>query len=302
MSQTFTTLQENEVPMSRIVAGMMRLSDWNLTPAELGRWLHACLEMGITTFDHADIYGSYTGETRFGQALAAEPGLRPQMQLVSKCGIQLLSPQRPQTQVHHYDTSTAHILASVETSLRQLHTDYLDVLLIHRPDPLMNADEVAAALTQLRQAGKVRQVGVSNFTPWQFDLLASRLDFPLVTNQVELSLLHLAPLHDGTLDQCQRWRRPPMIWSPLAGGRLLTGDDGRTRRIRATLQAIGSAIAAPLDAVALAWVLAHPSQPVVVMGTRREDRLATAVSATHITLSRQQWFALWEASAGHEVP
>lgn len=287
---------------SRIVAGVMRLGEWNMSTAALLNFIHTCLDLGITTFDHADIYGGYTCEELFGRALAVEPSLRGRLELVTKCGIQLVTPNRPDTRVKHYDTSREHIIASAERSLRTLHTDTLDLLLIHRPDPLMDADEVAGALGELRASGKIRHAGVSNFTPRQFDLLQSRLDFPLVTNQIELSILHLDPLHDGTLDQLQQLRMPPMIWSPLAGGRLFDPGDERARRVRAALEAIGSEVGASVDQVALAWLLRHPARVLPVMGTGKLERLREAAAAENIALDRQQWFALWEASAGRRVP
>lgn len=210
MAVSQTNLAKGGPRCSRLVAGLWRLASWGLRDAELLDLIHACLDLGITTFDHADIYGGYTNEELFGRALALEPALRERMQLVTKCGIKLVSAHRPAHTFHCYDTSQAHIVASVENSLRLLGTDCLDLLLIHRPDPLLDADEMAEAFAALRQAGKVLHFGVSNFTPWQFDLLASRLDFPLVTNQVEVSVLHLETLHDGTLDQCQRLGIAPM--------------------------------------------------------------------------------------------
>ncbi len=224
MHQMIRSTQSSEAPaMSRIVAGAWRMGDWNWTPQERLRWIEQCLEMGVTTFDHADIYGGYTVEQLFGEALALAPSLREKMQLVSKCGICLTVPSRPQHRVKHYNTSASHIISSAENSLRVLGTDRLELLLIHRPDALMDADAVAEAFTHLQLMGKVQHFGVSNFSPAQFELLQSR--FPLVTNQVELHPLHLAPLHDGTLDQCQQRRIQPMIWSPLAGGRLFTATD-----------------------------------------------------------------------------
>ena len=287
---------------SRTVAGVMRLREWDMDTDAIRDFIHRCLDLGITTFDHADIYGSYSCETLFGQALADEPALRSRIELVTKCGIQLVSPNRPETYVHHYDTSRAHIIASAERSLRNLRTDYLDLLLIHRPDPLMDVDEVAAALTELRAAGKALHVGVSNFMPWQFDLLQSRLDFPLVTNQIELSVLYLSPLHDGTLDQLQRLRVPPMAWSPVAGGRLFTAGDERAMRVRAALERVGREVGGSAEQVALAWLLRHPAWVLPVMGTGKIERLREAVAAENIELDRQQWFTIWEASAGHEVP
>ncbi|NWF70935.1 MAG: aldo/keto reductase [Chloroflexi bacterium] len=289
--------------MSRLVAGVWRLMEWQMSKDALLDWIHACLDLGLTTFDNADIYGGYRCEAAFGEALALQPALRGTMEIVTKCGIALLSDQRPQHFVKHYNTSRAHIVAAAENSLRQMRTDYIDLLLIHRPDPLLNADETAAAFVELKQAGKVLHFGVSNFTPSQFDLLQARLDFPLVTNQIEFSVLHLQPLHDGTLDHSQRLRLPPMAWSPLGGGSLFTGQDAQTQRVRAALEQVGRAHGgAALDTVALAWLLAHPAHVVPVLGSGKVERLRGAAAAEQIQLDRQQWFSIWQASAGHEVP
>ncbi len=288
---------------SRIAFGYWRLAEWGLTPKDIAALVHTCLDLGLTTIDHADIYGGYTCEARFGEALALEPSLRDKLQIVTKCGIKFVSPNRPAYTSHYYDTSRAHILASVENSLRLLHTDYLDILLVHRPDMFMDADEVAEAFTALRQTGKVRYFGVSNFNPSQFDLLASRLDFPLVTNQVEISVLRLEPFLDGTLDQCLRLRMPPMAWSPFGGGDLFTSHDPRTVRVRAALQAVGEQLGgASPDQVALAWLLAHPARIVPVLGTGKPDRIVSAAASESLPLTREQWFTIWTASMGAEVP
>ena len=223
--------------VSRIAFGLWRLQDWQRTTQELISLTEQCIELGITTTDHADIYGGYQCEALFGAALAAAPGLRQRIEIVSKCGIKLVSPQRPAHGVQHYDTSAAHIIASAEQSLRNLHTDYLDLLLLHRPDPLMQIDAVAEAFETLRAAGKVRHFGVSNFTPSQFEMLASRCS--LVTNQVEASVLHTSALEDGTFDQCQRLAIAPMIWSALGGGRLFSDSGAQAQRVRSTLDALG---------------------------------------------------------------
>ncbi len=289
--------------VSRLALGLWRLASWELADAEVLDLIHGSLELGITTFDHADIYGDYSAEELFGRALALEPSLRHRLQLVTKCGIKLVSPRRPAHRLKHYDTGREHILASVESSLRTLRTDHLDLLLIHRPDPLLDPGEVAEAFQALRAAGKVLHFGVSNFTTGQFDLLASRLPMPLVTNQVELSLLNMDVLHDGTVDQCHRLGIAPMAWSPLAGGRLFDGDDAQSLRVCRTLAAIGRELGdAPADQVALAWILRHPARIVPVVGSGKLERVRSAAAACDLHLSREQWFALWAASAGHEVP
>lgn len=285
---------------SPIIAGAMNLSQWQWNPAERLRWIEACLELGLTTFDHADIYGGYTCEGLFGEALALRPSLRSQMQLISKCGIKLITPNRPSNALKSYAVGRDYIIASAENSLRELQTDHLDLLLIHRPSPLMAADEVAEAFAAL--AGKVRHFGVSNFTPSQFDLLQSRLDFPLITNQIELSVMQMNALTDGTLDQCQQRRIRPMLWSPLGGGGLFRGETAASKRLLVVLRQIGDVLGgAALDQVALAWLLHLPSRPYPVLGTGKIERLAAAVAATQLQLTDEQWFAIWEAAAGHEV-
>ena len=286
--------------LSRIVAGVWRMGDWRWTAQERLRWIEQCLELGVTSFDHADIYGGYTVEQLFGEALALAPSLRAQMQLVTKCGICLTTENRPAHRVKHYDTSFEHIVGSVEQSLRLLHTEQLDLLLLHRPDALMDADVVGAAFTHLQLQGKVLHFGVSNFTPSQFALLQSR--FPLATNQVELHPLHLSPLHDGTLDQCQQHRIQPMIWSPLAGGRLFTSDTPQAVRVRDALTAVATRHGVPVSTMAFAWLLRHPSQPIPVAGSRRIEAIRDAVGALDVAIDAQDWTEIWAASTGHEVP
>lgn len=275
------------------------MGDWSFDRATRLRWIEQCLDLGITTFDHADIYGDYQVEELFGDVLAAAPGLRDRMQLVSKCGIKLVSPQRPSHAIKSYDTSAAHVIASVEASLRALRTEHLDLLLIHRPDALTDADALAEAFRQLHDSGKVRHFGVSNHTPSQFALLHHR--YPLVTNQVELSPLQLGVLTDGTLDQCQDMGIRPMIWSPLAGGRLFTGDDPASRRVRDALHVLAREHEVSPTTIAYAWILRHPSRPLPLTGTQRAAGLRDAVAALGLTLSREAWYSIWRAGSGHDV-
>lgn len=299
MTQSLTELAPGGPCLSPIVAGAWRMADWQWNPQQRLRWIEQCAELGVTSFDHADIYGGYAVEGLFGEALALAPSLRERLQLISKCGIKLVAPARPEHRLKHYDSSAAHIAASVDASLRSLRTDRLDLLLIHRPDPLMDADEVARTFESLRTAGKVRHFGVSNFTPGQFELLASR--FPLATNQIELHPLQRAPLTDGTLDQLQRLRIRPMIWSPLAGGALLAGGGETERRVQAALGHIGARLGVSAATVAFAWLLRHPSRPLPVAGSRRIEALREAVAALPLRLDAQDWTEVWQAAAGHEV-
>lgn len=288
---------------SRLALGMWRAAEWNLSRAELLEYIETCLGLGITTFDHADIYGDYTCEQLFGDALAEARSLRSQMQLITKCGIKLISPNRPSHRIKHYDTSREHIVTSVESSLRQLRTDFVDAVLIHRPDPLMNADDVAEAFIHLRQSGKALHFGVSNFTPSQFNLLASRLDFPLITNQIEISVQHLDPFWDGTIDQCQQLQIAPIAWSPLGGGNIFSATDAQSVRLREALTTVGQDLGgAKLDQVALAWLLAHPAHIVPILGSGSIERLKSAIASTTLSLSREQWFTIWTAATGKDVP
>lgn len=289
--------------VSRIVAGMMRLNEWDHTAQDTVDWVEACLDLGITTFDHADIYGGFGNEALFGEALKLAPNLRQHMEIVTKCNIQFPTEARPEVYAHHYNSSREHIIRSAERSLHNLNTDVLDLFLIHRHDPLMNADEVAEAFIKLKTEGKVKHVGVSNMMPYQAELLRSRLSFPLVTNQIEFHVLHLDPLHNGQLDYCQQHRIAPMSWSPLAGGRIFNPSDEREVQLHQTLQTIANELGgASLDQVALAWIMRHPAGPIPVMGTGKIDRLKSAGAALELKMDRQQWFRIWVASAGQALP
>jgi predicted oxidoreductase len=285
---------------SRVVLGLWRIADWNMSPGQRLSLVEQALDLGITTIDHADIYGDYEGERLLGEALALAPALRERIEIVSKCGIRLISANRPAHRLKHYDTGREHVIASVENSLTALRVEYLDLLLIHRPDPLMDADEVAEAFTTLRRDGKVRHLGVSNFTPAQFELLASRV--PLTTNQIELSVMQTDAMYDGTLDQCQRLRIAPMAWSALAGGRLFNDKGPRAERLRSVLTSIADRHGVSTATVAYAWILRHPSRPLVLTGSQRIEAMREAVAATGMALSREEWYSILTASTGTSVP
>jgi len=288
---------------SRLVHGLWRLADWKHSVKETADLIGHCLEVGIMTFDHADIYGEYTCEGLFGPALAQTGVDRSAIQIVTKCGIKLVSENRPAHTGKAYDTSKVHIVASVETSLKNLCTEYVDLLLIHRPDPLLEPEEVNEAFVSLRDAGKVRHFGVSNFLPSQFDMLAAHLDVPLVTNQIEYSVLQRNAEADGSIDLCQKLGLRPMAWSPFGGGRLFHEDSAQAKRVRETLHEIGRDLGgASIDQVALSWVLRHPAAFLPVLGTGKASRISKAVEALELTLSREQWFQIWQASAGHDIP
>ncbi|KOR92031.1 aldo/keto reductase [Geobacillus stearothermophilus] len=289
----------DDLTFSRLIHGCWRLADWGYSREQLLGLIEFCLERGITTFDHADIYGDYTCESRFGEALALKPSLRGQIEIVTKCGIKLPSKYGMKL----YDTSKNHIIASVEQSLRHFHTDYIDVLLIHRPDPFMNPEEVAEAFLQLKQDGKVRYFGVSNFKRSQWEMLQSYLPFPLVTNQIEVSAYQLENLEDGTVDLCLEKRIPPMVWSPLTGGVIFSADDDRAVRLRGTLEQVrGEVGAETIDEVLYAWLLVHPARMMPIVGSGKQERIERAVRALSLPLSREQWFAILQSSMGHDVP
>ncbi|NII10793.1 aldo/keto reductase [Oleiagrimonas sp. C23AA] len=292
-------MSDATIRFSPIVAGLWRLADWQLDVAARVRWIEQVLELGITTFDHADIYGDYRCEALFGQALAAAPQLRQRMQLVTKCGIRLTGSEHPY-RLNHYDTTAAYVRGQVEASLRKLHTEQLDVVLLHRPDYLMDAQALAETCRELTAEGKVAHWGVSNHRPSQLALLHDAL--PLVAHQVELSPLAMGALDDGTLDQCQQMRLAPMIWSPLAGGRLFTGEDAQALRVRAELESQAHAKGVSVSAVVYAWLLRHPSRPHPITGSGRIERLREAVEARHVAMPNEDWYAIWQASTGHPVP
>lgn len=287
------------ITMSRLVYGMWRLGDDPVTsPSHVQAKVEACLAQGITTMDQADIYGGYAAEALLGAALRAAPGLRDRIEIVTKCDIVAPVGRHAGARVKHYDTSAAHITASVEASLREMATDRIDLLLIHRPDPLMDHNETGRTLDALVAGGKVRAVGVSNFRPWDFTLLQSAMSVPLVTNQIELSLNCRAPFTNGDLAFLQERAIPPMAWSPLAGGHLRAeAGDGLSAR----LDALAAEAGTDWTAVAVAWLLHHPVRVLPVLGTNTLSRIATISDALRVPMDRQTWFELLTLAQGHEV-
>ncbi len=283
--------------MSRLVYGLWRLGDDSDTSAELvRRKIDTCLDQGITTMDNADIYGGYEVEEILGAAMT--PDLRNRIEIVTKCDIVAPVGRHANTRVKHYDTSRGHITASVEHSLRLMKIDVIDLLLIHRPDPLMDHHETGAALDEMVQSGKVRAVGVSNFRPYDWDLLQSAMTTPLVTNQIELSLLCHDPFVNGDIAHLQKLGVPPMAWSPLGGGALF---DSAHADLRTRLAEIGAAQGVDDAAVAVAWLLAHPARILPVLGTNNLDRIARIGDAARVAMDRETWFELYTLALGREV-
>lgn len=289
-----------DITLSRIIYGMWRLADdANRDVSHVRAKVDACLAQGITTFDQADIYGDYESEAVFGAALKAEPSLRDQIEIISKCGIKLISDKWPQTSVKQYDTSAAHITLSVENSLRHMGIEYLDLLLIHRPDPFMNYEETGRTLDELVTGGKVRAVGVSNFIKSDWSALQACMSHRLCANQIEISLLESTCLRNGLMSDIVADKMVPMAWSPLAGGALFQSEH---RALFAKLTDVGEQFGTDASAVAIAWLLAHPANILPVLGTNNLDRIGQINHASKIEMDRQTWFELYELANGDEVP
>lgn len=287
---------------SRLVYGAWRMTDGaDVSPKSALRKIEMCLDQGITTFDHADIYGGYRCEALFGEALKLAPALKQKMQIVTKCDIMLMTDDFPKRRVKYYDTSAAHIRSSVNNSLKRLGVEVIDLLLIHRPDPFMDAAETGACLDALVDSGKVRAIGVSNFGPWDWQLLQSAMRSVLVTNQIEISLLQRAAFTDGSLAQAQQLKAPPMAWSPLAAGAVL-GSGEAALRLKPALQRIGQEFGVAEDAVAVAWLLAHPARIMPILGTNDLGRMARLSDCLKVKMDRETWYELWTLAAGQEVP
>jgi len=299
------TISSTGPSLSQLVYGTWRVLDdaATATPQNLLSRFHKCLELGITTIDTAEIYGLYHVEEFIGQALKLEPGLRSRLEIVTKSGIYVPCEFHPDRKTAFYNATAERLVKSAEKSLRLMGIDHIDLLLVHRPDWLTSADETAAGLNKLLKDGKILSAGVSNYNVHQFNLLNSRMDHPLVTNQIEFHLLHTDPIHDGTLDQCQLERFKPMAWSPLAGGRLMDPANEAGQRLRKAAEGLSAKYGdATLDQLAYAWIMAHPSSPLPVIGTNKIDRLEAAAKAAQIKLEREDWYALWTAAKGHGIP
>ena len=289
----------DDVSLSRIVYGMWRLGDdADTSPAHVEAKIESCLAQGITTMDQADIYGGYMAEEILGAALRAAPALKDRIEIVTKCGIVAPVGRHEAARVKYYDTGRAHITQSVEDSLRLMGIETIDLLLIHRPDPLMDHHETGATLDDLVASGKVRSVGVSNFRPWDWELLQSAMTTRLVTNQIEISVLAHHPFTNGDIAFLQRHGIPPMAWSPLAGGALFTPEN---KAIHDRLAAIAARHDSDVTSLVVAWLLAHPARIMPVMGTNSLDRIAQFGAAAKISIDRQNWYEIYTIVLGHEV-
>ena len=294
----------NGPEFSQLIYGTWRILDEPTpTAQELNRRINTCVDLGITTLDTAEIYGLYEVEEALGKAIALSPGLRDKLEIVTKAGIYVPCKFHPDREVAHYNATAARLVKSLDKSLRFLGTDRVDLFLVHRPDWLTSADDTANGLNQLLRDGKIRSAGVSNYNVHQFDLLNSRMEQPLVTNQLEFHLLHMEPIYDGTFNQCEKLGVLPMAWSPLAQGRLFDAKNEAAQRLAKCVQKLAPRYGnATLEQFAYAWIMAHPAQPLPILGTNKIERIQSAAKSADITLSREDWYALWEAAQGRKIP
>lgn len=285
--------------LSPVIAGTMNWGIWdkNLTTKEMQNMIHVCLENRITTFDHADIYGSYTTEAEFGKAFVASKIARENLQLISKCGIQHISDNRD-NKIKHYNYSKEYIVWSVENSLKNLKTDFLDVLLLHRPSPLMQADEIAEAVEKLKKEGKIIDFGLSNFTSSQTELIRQKTDISY--NQIQFSATHHEPMLDGSLDYMQVHKIRPMCWNPL--GIVFREDNEQTRRLKFLLVNLVKKYQFGADTILLSWILQHPAKIIPIAGTVNIARIQMLTKAAALKLDTEDWFAIWTESMGVKVP
>jgi len=289
----------SKTTLSPIIAGAMNWGIWdkNLNTKEMDNIIHLCLENKITTFDHADIYGDYTTEADFGKALVSSKIDRTKIQLISKCGIQMVTKNRNNS-IKHYEYSKDYIIWSVENSLKNLATEYLDVLLLHRPSPLMQADEIAEAVTQLKADGKIVDFGLSNFTASQTELIRQKTE--VCFNQIQFSATHHEAMLDGSLDYMQTNGIRPMSWNPL--GSVFREDNEQTRRMKKLLAQLVAKYGVGSDTILLSWILQHPAQVIPIAGTVNVARIQALMKATELPLEKEDWFAIWSGSMGKNVP
>lgn len=297
MSCPKVSLSDN-LSLSKVVAGCWRLLDQQ-EPVDLEDFFNNALAAGVSSFDHADLYGDYLVEQEFGKKINLSPSKRESIEIISKCGIQLVSPGRPENQIKFYDYSKNYIIQSAEDSVKALKCEYLDVLLLHRPSPLLNPAEVSEAFDNLLQRGIVRQFGVSNFNHLQVDALQNQCNQKLIINQVEIHPLQTDIFANGELDYCLKNKITPMAWSPTGQGRLFRPEG---QRIYQSLEKVGEQLAISPAAALYSWFATHPAGIIPVLGTVKAARIQEAVEGIQISLTNEQWFSIYEAALGQEVP
>ena len=288
----------SKTALSPIISGTMNWGVWdkNLSPKEMENMIQICIENKITTFDHADIYGDYTTEADFGKAFKASKISREKLQLITKCGIQLVTESR-NNKIKHYDYSKDYIIWSVEESLKKLKTDYVDVFLLHRPSPLMQADEIAEAVEKLKSEGKILDFGLSNFTSSQTELIRQKTEVSY--NQVQFSATHFEPMVDGSLDYMQTHEIRPLSWNPL--GTVFREDTKKTRRLKKLFSTLLEKYHLGADTLLLAWILKHPAAVIPIAGTVNVARIQSLVKAAELEMDKEDWFAIWTESMGDDV-
>ncbi len=290
----------SKTTLSPIISGTMNWGVWdkNLTTKEMENMIQICIENKITTFDHADIYGSYTTEADFGKAFHASKISREKLQLITKCGIQMIAENRPENKIKHYEYSKEYIIWSVEESLKKLKTDFIDVFLLHRPSPLMQADEIAEAVEKLKSEGKIIDFGLSNFTSSQTELIRSKTEVSF--NQVQFSATHYEAMVDGSLDYMQTHGIRPLSWNPL--GTVFREDTKKTRRLKKLLADLVQKYSFGSDTLLLAWILKHPAGVIPIAGTVNIARIQSLMKAAELEMDKEDWFAIWTESMGDDVP
>lgn len=288
-------LSDSGPKVSPAVYGFWRWEDAHTNSvADMERIVNLCLEVGINTFDHADIYGGYQCEEMFGQVMKNKSFRREDVVLFTKCGLVLPHTSRPDVRVKYFDTSAEHITRSVESSLKKLGTDYVDIFLLDQLDPLSNLEETALTLERLRTSGKIRNIGVANFTVFQHQLLASYLRVPIVTNHIELNLLNTTALDNGQIDYIKQRYMRPLAAAPLAGGRIENGTDPLAVRVHYKLGEIAAKHNANVESIAVAWIIKLGALPLI--GTLNEQRIRNIVAAFDINLDQQDWYDLYNTS------
>jgi len=288
---------------SRIIHGQMRILDWKMSTQELLKFTEQIMELGIDTFDNADIYGNYSCEDLVGKALALKPGLREKMTIVTKCGINILSNKFPHQKIQYYDYSFDYIVQEAENSLKNLRTDYIDVLLLHRPSDILDPEDVAKAFGKLRKEEKVRYFGVSNFLSHDVSMLQSYLDEKLVTNQIEISPYRIIHFENGNMNYCLEKRLKPMAYCPMADGRLVVPTDEKSERIVKVLNEVAEELNVDgIDKVIYSWLFMHPSKIMPINGSGKIDRIRRTVDALNVKMSIEQWSRIFVASRGVVLP
>ena len=281
-------LSDSGPKVSEAIYGFWRWENLEQTPVKMEQIINLCLELGINTFDHADIYGDFTIEEHFGKIISNKSFKREDIVLFSKCGIR----KSKNGKITYFDNSRNYIVKSVENSLKNLKTDYLDIFLLNQSDFLADPEQTAMALAEVVNSGKVKHIGVANFTAFQHRLLASYLTIPIVTNHIELNLMNISAIEDGRLDFIKQSFSKPLAWAPLAGGEILGGKEGKSAVLKTKLEAVGKKYEANVEQTAVAWLMQLGTLPII--GSLSEARIKNAASASEIKLSREDWYDIYQ--------